>query len=333
MPALRGEREARMSQATAIEWTDLSWNPVHGCSIVSTECRNCYAQTLSLRYGQTKKPWTPANAAENVILKPHKLREPLSNAKHWRGLGAAAAAAGKTDGKLVFVNSTSDLFHEQIPDEYIARVWSVMANAPRHVFQVLTKRPERMRTFVRRLMWASPLETGAGWSAGLAPDDHWSMEDEPVSPLQNVWLGVSIGLRHFVRRADLLRDTPAAVRFISAEPLLGPLVPKVEGNEEHCVAWWPDGNDTPCVPYDGLDLTDIDWLIMGGESGPGHRPLDLEWMRDLREHCEVVDVACFVKQLGGARPGTSLTDLPEGLRIREFPRVAAVQAAREAGRG
>jgi hypothetical protein len=91
-----------MAQATKIEWTDLSWNPIHGCSIVSTECRSCYAMTLSLRRGHTLKPWTPANAAENVLLKPHKLREPLSGAKVWQGLGAAAAAAGKTEGKLVF---------------------------------------------------------------------------------------------------------------------------------------------------------------------------------------------------------------------------------------
>ena len=282
-----------MSQQTAIEWTDLSWNPVHGCSVVSPGCAHCYAATLSLRYGQTKKPWTPGNAAENVILKPHKLREPLSGAKTWQGLGAAAAAAGKTEGKLVFVNSMSDLFHEAVPSTFIIDVFNVMREASQHTFQILTKRPERMANMLRS--W--PLR------------EHWP----------NVWLGTSIENRRFVHRADWLRIVDPAVRFISAEPLLGPLLPKIAGSEEEPIAWWPDGRDTPCVPYDGLDLFGIDWLIVGGESGSKARPMDMEWVRDLRDACEALDVAFFVKQLGGARPGTRLEDLPEDLRIREFP--------------
>lgn len=287
-----------MSQTTSIEWCDVSWGPVHGCSIVSTECRNCYAATLSLRYGHTSKPWTPANAADNVMLKPHKLREPLSNAKMWRGLGAAAAAAGKTDGKLVFVNSMSDLWHEQVPDDYIRAVFGVMEVASRHTFQILTKRPERMRD----------------WCNRYQPE-----------PLPNVWLGTSIGLRHFVHRADLLRQTPAAVRFISAEPLLGPLAPErmfcstcsMEGPDDRCDEcegigdWWLDG---------GLRLDEIDWLIVGGESGSGHRRFNADWARDLRDLAADYETAFFMKQTGGARPGTRLEDLPEDLRIREFPR-------------
>src|SRR6185437_16098671 len=210
-----------VSQITSIEWTDVSWNPVHGCSKVSPGCAHCYAETLSRRYGQTPAPWTPANAEENVILKPHKLRQPLSRAKAWQRLGTAAAAAGKTDGKLVFVNSMSDLFHELVPDDYIADVFSVMARCPQHTFQVLTKRPERMRD----LLSEAPFEA-----------------DLPTWPLPNVWLGVSIENRRFVHRADLLRDTPAAVRFISAEPLLGPLIGTMTGigwpGREH--AWMDD---------------------------------------------------------------------------------------------
>ena len=137
-----------------------------------------------------------------MLLKPHKLREPLCGAKAWQGLGAAAAAAGKTEGKLVFVNSMSDLFHEQMPDEYIAQVFDVMAQAQQHTFQILTKRPERMRDVLTKA--AYPVFYG--------------------EPLPNVWLGTSIENRRLVGRADLLRETPAAVRFISAEPLLGPLV-------------------------------------------------------------------------------------------------------------
>jgi protein gp37 len=251
-----------VSQTTSIEWTDATWNPVHGCSKVSPGCAHCYAETLSRRYRQTLKPWTPANAAENVLLKPHKLGEPLK----WR------------KPRMVFVNSMSDLFHELVPDEYIARVFTAMAEAGHHTYQVLTKRPERMRDLLDSGQWRK--------STGISD---W--------PLPHVWLGTSIENRRFVSRADALRQTWAAVRFISAEPLLGPLV-----------------YDSP-----ELDLRDIDWLIVGGESGAGHRRLDLEWVRDLRDACQANGTAFFVKQLGGARPGTKLEDLPADLRIREMP--------------
>src|SRR5690606_33826171 len=143
-----------------------------------------------------------------VTLKPHKLREPLSRSKLWR------------EPRRVFVNSMSDLFHEQVPDEYIDQVFDVMAQAPQHTFQVLTKRPERMRDY--RVAWHA-----------AHPE---------CQPLPNVWLGTSIGLRDFVGRADVLRETPAAVRFISAEPLLGPLVASAQPHDPSGEAWeWPDG--------------------------------------------------------------------------------------------
>jgi protein gp37 len=280
-----------MSQTTKIEWTDVSWNPVHGCSRVSTGCKHCYAETLSLRYGQTKAPWSARNAEQNVMLKPHKLREPLSKAGPWK------------NPCRVFVNSMSDLFHEQIPDDYIGDVFDVMRAAERHTFQVLTKRPERMRDFVRAYY-------------------DYDESDPPgtrIAPWGNVWLGVSIENRKWVGRADVLREVPAAVRFISAEPLLGPLLPHIAEDEDNVYAYWPD-DGAPCVPYDGLSLFEIDWLIVGGESGSGHRPFDPEWARALRDACECTDTAFFVKQLGGSRPGTALEDLPEDLRIREFPR-------------
>ncbi len=310
-----------MAQKTSIEWCDVSWNPVSGCSKVSTGCKNCYAETLSLRYGQTKGPWTARNAAENVLLKPHKLREPLSGAKAWQGLGAAAAAAGKTEGKLVFVNSMSDLFHEQIPDEYIAEAFAVMAMAQRHTFQILTKRPERMRDwFARGGEWISRCGTVrnqfdfAGYADRLG---------DPMSrlfewPLPNVWLGVSIENRKWVGRADVLRQTPAAVRFISAEPLLGPLISHggffARGDDGLYHQDWPDG-----YIGDQLNLTGIDWLIAGGESGPNFRPMDLQWMRGLRDECAASDTAFFAKQIASSRPGV---DPPGDLLIREFPAVA-----------
>jgi protein gp37 len=308
-----------VSQQTAIGWTDLSWNPVHGCSIVSTECQNCYAAELSLRYGQTTKPWTPANAAENVILKPHKLREPLSNSKDWRGLGAAAAAAGKTEGKLVFVNSMSDLFHEQVPDEYIAQVFGVMAVANKHTFQVLTKRPERMRQLLSSSEFIAD-------SVDAAIDQFGATRETVGQPnwlLANVWLGVSIGKRNFVHRADLLRETPAAVRFISAEPLLGPLCEwmfcstcSMEGPDPAC----DECEGAECWPLqDGLDLSGIDWLIVGGESGPEHRPMNERWVSDLRALAELYETAFFFKQDSGPKPGKRGRFVDEAAYPQQFP--------------
>lgn len=189
-----------MGDKSEIQWTDATWNPVTGCSKVSPGCAHCYAETLTMRYAKGWKvpglPWTPANAEQNVILKPHKLDEPLK----WK------------KPRMIFVNSMSDLFHELVPDDYIISVFRVMAMAQRHVFQVLTKRPERMAELMP-LVWAT-LEATA--------------PDSVTFPLPNVWLGTSIENRQFVGRADALRATPAAVRFISAEPLLGPLVPAAE---------------------------------------------------------------------------------------------------------
>jgi protein gp37 len=325
-----------MAQTTKIEWTDISWNPVHGCSKVSAGCNHCYAETLSLRRGFTSVPWTARNAEQNVTLKPHKLREPLSRAKPW------------DKPCRVFVNSMSDLFHEQIPYDYIGEVFRVMERATKHTFQVLTKRPERMAEVMADL-----------YACGLGCGD----------VLPNVWLGVSIENRKWVGRADILRETPAAVRFISAEPLLGPLVGNVLTHDEvnRALVGTPVGGPASARIGEGhaewwarvgrelapnLDLTGIDWLIVGGESGSGHRPFDPQWARDLRDacrctvchgagevtysttpsidprdpRCETREDPCgerhtafFMKQTGGARAGTALEDLPEDLRIREFP--------------
>lgn len=273
-----------MSQTTTIEWTETTWNPVTGCSKVSPGCAHCYAETISLRFGRSAGPWTPANATENVVLHPERLAQPLS----WRR------------PRLVFVNSMSDLFHEQVPDEFIAQVFSVMRRAERHTFQVLTKRPERMRDFVRRLAWKSATEPYL-YSEGA--DAH----AEPFGPpfvCPNVWLGVSIENRRFVYRAGLLRGTPATVRFISAEPLLGPLIQSSSGagralgrTPENPVSSGSSkvGSGTTIRTSEpgplaasttklvSLDLAGIDWLIVGGESGARHRPIDPRWVRDLRD--------------------------------------------------
>ena len=236
-----------MPGPSSIEWTDRSWNPATGCSKVSPGCAHCYAETFAERWRGI--PDHPYEQGFDLRLWETRLRLPLT----WRR------------PQRIFVNSMSDLFHEDIPVEFIRDVFNTMRwcdggmvaatgrPAPSHTFQVLTKRPERM------------LELASSGALGYDPD----------APPANVWLGVSIENRRFVHRADLLRETPAAVRFISAEPLLGFL--------------------------EDLDLIDIDWLIAGGESGPRARPCWPEWLRDVRDRCAAADVPFFLKQLGGRR--------------------------------
>lgn len=222
-------------QKSIISWTHLTWNPTHGCSVVSEGCRHCYAQTLSLKYGWTDKAWTGANAAHNVTLKPHKLLEPLKIKEPSR----------------IFVNSMSDLFHEQIPDDYIRQVFDIMNRCPQHIFQILTKRPER----------------AAIWQYGWQP---------------NIWMGTSVEDMRVTHRIDALRLCPAHIKFISAEPLIAPLY--------------------------NLNLSGIDWLIVGGESGQDFRPMPHAWGRLLRDQCHDYQTAFFFKQSAAARTefGTSL---------------------------
>ena len=242
-----------MSDKSAIEWTDSTWNPVTGCSKVSPGCAHCYAERLSLRFRTSRVPWTPANALENVVLHEDRLDVPLS----WR------------QPRMVFVNSMSDLFHELVPADFIDRVFATMSDARRHVFQILTKRPDRMADWFN--------DAGARWAA---------------EPLPNVWLGTSIENDRWVARADALRETPAAVRFISAEPLLGPLP--------------------------SLDLASIDWLIVGGESGPVHRRIEAAWVRDLRDRAVDEGTAFFFKQWGGRTAKTGGREL-DGRTWDEYP--------------
>lgn len=223
------ERRERVPQETAIEWTEATWNPITGCDQVSPGCAHCYAKTFAERWRGI--PGHHYEQGFDLRLWPERLEQPL----RWRR------------PRMIFVNSMSDLFHEDISVAYIARVFDVMVRAPQHTFQILTKRHERL--------------------AELHPDLPWP---------NNVWMGVSIENRRFVKRADYLREVPAAVRFISAEPLLGPL--------------------------EGLDLTGIDWLIAGGESGPRHRLVREDWVRALRDRCAVEGVAFFFKQWGGRTP-------------------------------
>jgi protein gp37 len=229
-----------MGDHSAIEWTEATWNPVTGCDRVSDGCANCYALQLAnrLKAMGSLRYQSDGNPKSSGPGFGLTLHDDALNVPlRWRR------------PRVIFVNSMSDLFHPRVPPAFIGRVFAVMAEAAQHTFQILTKRPERMARVVREVQ----------------PD-----------PLPNVWLGTSIELDRFTRRADALRETPAAVRFLSLEPLLGPLP--------------------------SLDLTGIDWVIVGGESGPRHRVVDLDWVRELRDRCVAAGAPFFFKQVGGRTP-------------------------------
>lgn len=250
-----------MAQRSKIDWTDATWNPLTGCtklSPASPGCENCYASTFAERFRGT--PGHYFERGFDVQLRPEKLSVPL----HWR------------KPRLVFVNSMSDLFHDSVPDDYIAHVFAVMQSCAAHTFQVLTKRHGRMRALLNSSeFWSAVTDFGVEvMSQRPSREQFWPNHGEQLGFLPNVWLGVSAETRHWARiRGDALRSTPAAVRFLSCEPLLGPL--------------------------DGIDLSGIDWVIVGGESGPGHRRLDVEWARDIRDACVRAETPFFFKQWGG----------------------------------
>lgn len=213
-----------MADRSAIEWTEATWNPVTGCVKVSPGCAHCYAETFAERFRGV--PGHPYERGFDLQLRPERLEQPLQWARP----------------RVIFVNSMSDLFHEDVPENYIKSVFDVMQRADRHVFQVLTKRAERLQGLASRLPW---------------PD--------------NVWMGVSVENQRWTTRIDALRTVPAHVRFLSCEPLLGPL---------------------------DLDLRGIHWVIVGGESGPRARPMQPEWARSILDQCKRANVPFFFKQWG-----------------------------------
>jgi protein gp37 len=283
---------------TAIQWTHVpgykgeTWNPVTGCDRVSPGCAHCYALELASRLKRMGQPryqrdGDPKTSGPGFGLTLHADR--LMDPFNWR------------KPRAVFVNSMSDLFHEEIPFDYIDHVHEAMVRCPQHIFMVLTKRPERM------VEWASRFNG----HTNLGPDG---------KPWPNIWLGVTIENRRFVDRADLLRETPAAVRFISAEPLLGPVVhDRVDATLDLRLLrrYWSDGYEGP-----ELDLMGIDWVITGGESGPKYRSFDPAWASVLGHRCAEAGVAFFHKQNGGSKP-TSNGRLLDGRTYDEFPTVAA----------
>jgi len=249
-----------MAQSSKIEWTDVTWNPVAGCTIASAGCSNCYAMRMAARLaamgsqkyvGLTRKSggravWTGKIALDATSLgAPYKWRKP----------------------RKVFVNSMSDLFHPSVPVEFIARVWRVMLETPQHTYQVLTKRPDRMQELLR-----TP-------SFGSAP---------------NIWIGTSVEDATVLHRIEELRAIPGFIRFVSFEPLIGSV--------------------------GAVDLTNIDWAIVGGESGPRSRLMELEWVNEIENRCRAYGTAFFFKQWGGTNKkatgrnlnGRTFDEMPHG---------------------
>ncbi|MBU8830864.1 DUF5131 family protein [Mycolicibacterium goodii] len=264
-----------MSDNTSIEWTQATWNPVTGCTKVSAGCDHCYAEKIANRFaGTTAYP----NGFE-VTLRPERLDWPLRKRKPLR----------------IFVNSTADLFHDQVPDDYIARVFAIMVDAKQHTFQVLTKRHARMRSLLNSAEFVHRVHHHS-----CEPYDEKGMAWWPPS---NVWLGVSTENQKWADiRIPALLDTPAAVRFISAEPLLGPidLARYLTGDCPRC---GDDIAEPPCgVTHANMacdpTAAGLDWVIVGGESGPGARPMHPDWARSLRDQCQAAGVPFLFKQWG-----------------------------------
>lgn len=283
-----------MSNRSRIEWTDATWNPVTGCTKVSPGCQNCYAERMAGRFSRT---WTSVRCHEDRLGVPLRWRRP----------------------RMVFVCSMGDLFHDEVPDEFIRRVFDTMATSSRHTFQVLTKRPERMRALVPTFADRHTAQDGSGW------------------PLPNVWIGVTAEDRE---RADervlLLLQTPAAVRYVSLEPLLGPVrltdIVNARGDSTDALRGETCSYESGCICEEPPSL---DWVIVGGESGPRARSCNTAWIRSVLEQCKAAAVPCFVKQLGSHwarwvqdvyRPnskGGDPSEWPEDLRVREFPKLEA----------
>ena len=282
---------------TSIEWTDVTWSPVTGCTKVSPGCAHCYAEDLAKRFWKGR-PFEDVRFHTERLGQPYRWRKP----------------------RRVFVNSMSDLFHEDLTFKNIEDVFGVMARTPRHTYQILTKRPDDMRRFI-----LSKSEKDFRWAAA------WWRPGALTWPLQNVWLGVSVeNQTTAAKRIPILIDTPAAVRFLSVEPLL---------DRVDLTAYLKGHGDFQRSP--------IDWVIVGGESGQSARPCNIGWVKRLVLQCEYCAVACFVKQLGakpvgagdtndtwlavesddGTRPivlqdskGGNWSEWPDSFRVRQFPK-------------
>jgi len=257
-----------MAQHSTIEWTDVTWNPIVGCRKVSAGCQNCYAERMAKRLAAMASADLLAN--RNPGKKAAYLHV-IDRRGRWNGavfldVDAVREPLAWQAPRVVFVNSMSDLFHPDVPVDFIQEVFSTMASCPQHTFQILTKRPERVVALDKRIIWP-----------------------------RNVWMGTSVEDRRVVERARLLAKTSAFIRFLSVEPLIGPI---------------------PRLPLSG-----IDWVIVGGESGPGARRMDPEWVRQIRDRCNGLRIPFFFKQWGGTNKSATGRTL-DGKTWNEMPALA-----------
>jgi protein gp37 len=239
--------------SSSIEWTEMTWNPTTGCDRTSPGCDNCYAMTLA------KRLKAMGQAKYQLDGDPRTSGPGFGLTLHESVIDLPRAWSTP---RVVFVNSMSDLFHEAVPDEFIRRVFDVMSETPMHTYQILTKRSQRLGRIASTLPWPS-----------------------------NVWMGVSVENQRYTFRADHLRTVPAAVRFLSVEPMIGPVQ---------------------------LDLDNLHWVIVGGESGASARPIESQWVRSVRDQCILEDVAFFFKQWGGRTPKAGGREL-DGRTWDEMP--------------
>lgn len=269
-----------------IEWTERTWNPFAGCSVTSAGCKNCYAMRMAGRL-QKMNPDSHYAGTTKVV----------NDQVVWTGKIAVVSDAKWTEPlrrktpTVYFVNSMGDMFHPNVSDELIDRAFAVMAHSPQHTFQILTKYPERMRVYFDFYGHGTNHRSVGIWLAqrhDIDFDDHRSIE----LPLPNVWLGVSVESADHLGRLDALRETPAAIRFVSFEPLLGPI------------------ND--------VNFTDIDWAIIGGESGKGSRPMHPDWALSLRDQCLETRTLFFFKQWGAFSPIDPVNQLEDAPQSQTF---------------
>lgn len=375
-----------MANKTSIEWTDYNWNFLRGCSRVSEGCRNCYAERQAIR-GSYEARTTVAGT--RVGPGPYNgLVRSTPQGPRWTGEisfheDILLQPLRWTKPRKVFVNSMSDLFHEKVSDEILDKAFAVMALTPQHTYQILTKRPERMKAYFAsrqpetyRNHWVPKQISSAFYSIDLKNWDRHVSGNNIVWPLPNVWLGVSVEDQKTAdERIPLLLQTPAAIRWISAEPLLGPINLEQIANDH-----WANGHRDVLAGYLCGDHPDeyyaddagftrnppdkwergphghLDWVVVGGESGPGARPCDIGWIAGIVNQCVTANVPVFVKQLGkipimaedawrnapttrvlsyrnakhvpnnfvgilmSDGKGGNIDEFPDGLKIREFPR-------------
>lgn len=286
-----------MSQ-TKIEWSTHVWNPVTGCSPVSEGCRNCYARRMAQRL--KGRCGYPSDDPFRVTLRPERLEEPFK----WK------------KPRRVFVNSMGDIFHEDVPYEFLDRVFAVMGRSQHHVFLLLTKRPDRMQAYLKAGRYEQILDIA--YNLNFRPEGMGMGISNPKNMQwwPNVWLGVTAENQQAAdERIPILLQIPAAVRFVSCEPLLGPIdLRHIQTDVVEIDSL--TGDHGVYRPLAGVSEKKLNWVIVGGETGPGARPMNPDWVRSLRDQCQAAGVPFFMKQMSKREP------IPDDLLIREWPQNA-----------